>query len=161
MRNSLVHRVYVVVPVYQGARTLPELMAEVAGLTSEQQTRNGHCFIVCEVSLVHDCGLDRCDETMEALGDNYHFVQPVWLSRNYGQHAATVASMASATGDRVITMDEDGQQDPKNIGALLDCALSKCFQRVYAWPTNPALHGWLRNFLSRTAKALSTKLLGN
>ncbi len=61
MRNSLVHRVYVVVPVYQGARTLPELMAEVAGLTSEQQTRNGHCFIVSEVLLVHDCGPDRSD----------------------------------------------------------------------------------------------------
>lgn len=161
MANVSVHRVSVVIPVYRGARTLPTLIEEIAPLTLEQKTFNGNLYIISEVLLIHDCGPDRSDKTIESLGAQYPFVQPVWLSRNYGQHAATLAGMASATGDWVVTIDEDGQQDPANIGAMLDCALSASLQLVYAQPINPPPHGWLRNFLSRTAKAISTRLLGN
>jgi glycosyltransferase involved in cell wall biosynthesis len=113
------------------------------------------------VLLVHDCGPDRSDIAIAALAERYPFVRPVWLSRNYGQHAATMAGMASATGDWVITMDEDGQHDPANIPEMLDVGLKRSLQLVYAQPTNPAPHGFIRNFLSRTAKSISTRLLGN
>ena len=84
-----------------------------------------------------DEGVGVC-QTIEALSAQYPFVQAVWLSRNYGQHAATLAGMASATGDWVVTIDEDGQQDPANIGAMLDCALSASLQLVYAQPITQA-----------------------
>ena len=154
-------RVSVVVPVYAGETSLPTLMRELAPLNQPQTTPAGQRFVVCEVLLVHDCGPDRSDGTLEALAAEYSFVQPVWLSRNYGQHAATMAGMASATGDWVVTIDEDGQQNPADIGSMLDCALGSSLQLVYAQPTNPPPHGWLRNSLSRTAKAISTGLLGN
>ena len=161
MSSAPVHRVSVVIPVYRGANTLPTLVEEVAPLNAEQQTPNGNLFVISEILLVHDCGPDRSDHAIEALSIRHAFVQPVWLSRNYGQHAATLAGMASATGDWVVTIDEDGQQDPSYIAAMLDCALDKSLQLVYARPTNPPPHGWLRNFLSRTAKAISTRLMGN
>ena len=85
----------------------------------------------------------------------------MWLSRNYGQHAATLAGMASATGDWVATIDEDGQQNPADIGSMLDYALAGSLQMVYAQPTNPPPHGFLRNAASLMAKAISSKLLGN
>jgi len=154
-------RVSIVIPVYRGADTLPTLIAEIAPLTQQRTTPDGNSFMICEVLLVHDCGLDRSDKTIEALAAQYPFVQPVWLSRNYGQHPATLAGMASATGDWVVTIDEDGQQDPTDIGGMLDCALAKSLQLVYAQPSNPPPHGWLRNFFSRTAKVISTRVLGN
>lgn len=154
-------RVSIVIPVYSGEKTLPILVAEIEKLTHPQVTVGGNSFVVSEVVLVHDCGPDRSDLTMTALAESHAFVQPVWLSRNYGQHAATMAGMASATGDWVVTMDEDGQQDPTSIGAMLDLALSASLQLVYAQPTNPPPHGWLRNLMSRTAKGISTRLLGN
>ena len=154
-------RVSIVVPVYAGETSLPTLVREIAPLNQPQTTPAGRRFVVCEVLLVHDCGPDRSDGTLEALAAEYSFVQPVWLSRNYGQHAATMAGMASATGDWVVTIDEDGQQNPADIGSMLDCALGSSLQLVYAQPTNPPPHGWLRNFSSRTAKAISTGLLGN
>lgn len=153
--------VSIVIPVYRGEFSLPTLMAEIALLSSEQATPDGISFRVCEVLLVHDCGPDRSDTTIEALSRQYDFIRPVWLSRNYGQHGATLAGMASATGDWVVTMDEDGQQNPVDIGAMLDAALRSSLQLVYAKPLNPPPHGWLRNFLSITAKAISSKLLGN
>lgn len=161
MNGPAVQRVSVVVPVYRGEKALPALLHEIAPLASETRTPNGNRFLVCEVLLVHDCGPDRSDETIERLEAEYPFVRPVWLSRNYGQHAATLAGMASATGDWVATLDEDGQQDPADIERMLDTALGQSLQLVYAQPTNPPPHGWLRNALSRTAKAIATRLLGD
>ena len=161
MDDPTLRRVSLVIPVYRGEASLPTLIGEIAPLTCEQTTPNGNRFVICEVLLVHDCGPDRSDETIERLSVDLAFVRPVWLSRNYGQHAATMAGMASATGDWVATIDEDGQQDPADIGRMLDMALAESLQLVYAQPTNPPPHGWLRNVLSRIAKVITTKLLGD
>ena len=140
---------------------MPILIGEIAPLALGQTTPGGASYLIHEILLVHDCGPDRSDRTLELLSEQYPFVRPVWLSRNYGQHAATLAGMASATGDWVATIDEDGQQDPGDIGRMLDCALSGALQLVYAQPTNPPPHGWFRNAMSNCAKAIATKLLGN
>jgi len=161
MNESILHRVSIVIPVYRGETTLPTIVAEIAQLTTERLTPGGHRMIVSEVLLAHDCGPDRSDTTLEALAVEYPFVMPVWLTRNYGQHAATMAGMASATGDWVVTLDEDGQQDPADIVLMLDAALDGALQLVYAQPINPPPHGRFRNLMSSTAKSISTRLLGN
>lgn len=155
------HRVSLVVPVYRGENTLDTLVKEILPLTQETATPGGLRFVVTELLLVHDCGPDRSDLIIEQLAAGFPFVRPVWLSRNYGQHAATLAGMASATGEWVATLDEDGQQNPLDIGKMLDAAVCGSFQLVYCQPTNAPPHGWLRNLASRTAKAITGKLLGN
>lgn len=161
LNSSSAHRVTIVIPVYHGERTLQALIKEIAPLAAMQRSPGGASFFISELLLVHDCGHDRSDLTIEDLSKQYPFVRPIWLSRNYGQHAATLAGMASATGDWVATIDEDGQQDPADIGTMLDAALRGSFQLVYAKPSNPPPHGWLRNAMSCTAKGLTGKLLGN
>ena len=161
MDDAYVYRLSIVIPVYRGESTLPTIVAEIAALAVERVTPGGRRAIVAEVLLAHDCGPDRSDKTLEALALQYPFVTPVWLTRNYGQHAATMAGMASATGEWVITLDEDGQQDPADILLMLDAAIDNSLQLVYAQPVNPPPHGWLRNLASRTAKGISTRLLGN
>jgi undecaprenyl-phosphate 4-deoxy-4-formamido-L-arabinose transferase len=161
MNEPAPHRVSIVIPVYCGEKTLPILIGEIAPLTLVQLTPNGISYVVCEVILVHDCGPDQSDKVLDALAAQYSFIRPVWLSRNYGQHAATMAGMASATGNWVATIDEDCQQDPADIARMLDRAVCRSLQLVYAQPTNPPPHGWLRNTLSRTAKSITSKLLGS
>lgn len=161
MKEVLPIRISLVIPVYRGEKSLPRLIEEVAPLTSSQLTPAGIRYLLCEVILVHDCGPDRSDILLEELGAKYQFIRPVWLSRNYGQHPATMAGMASSAGDWVVTIDEDGQQDPADIGRMLDCAMAESLQVVYARPLNSPPHGWVRNKLSQTAKALAAKLLGN
>jgi polyisoprenyl-phosphate glycosyltransferase len=156
-----VARVSVVIPVYQGERTLGHLINELLPLTKPQRTTAGRLYLISEVLLVHDCGHDRSDLTIEALGAQQPFVRAIWLARNYGQHAATMAGMASATGDWVVTMDEDGQQDPTCMADMLDAAISQSLQVVYAKPINPPPHGAFRNGLSKLAKLISAKVLGN
>jgi len=154
-----VNQVSIVIPVYQGEKTLASLLAEIEPLTRKQVTAQGHTYQVREVILVHDDAIDHSDEVMEALEDQYSFVSLIWLSRNFGQHAATLAGMASSKSDWMVTLDEDGQFDPSDIGKLLDKALEKGIQLVYGRPQNQPEHGWLRNQLSRTVKWIFVTLL--
>lgn len=146
------HRISVVTPVYQGEWTLPALAREVCELVGPQTTPDGHTWVLTEWLLVHDNGPDGSADTIAALADEFSFVRPIWLSRNYGQHPATLAGMASSSGDWIVTIDEDGQHDPADIGRFLDVAIREQAQLVYAEPTNPPPHGAVRHALSRTAK---------
>ena len=153
--------VSVVVPVYRGEQTLAPLVTEIARLIEPRTSSEGHRFRVSEVVLVWDCGPDRSDEVIRDLATAHDWVRPVWLSRNYGQHAATLAGMASSAGDWVVTLDEDGQHNPEDIGGLLDTALRERAQVVYGAPSNPPPHGAIRNLASRATKAIWFKLLSD
>jgi undecaprenyl-phosphate 4-deoxy-4-formamido-L-arabinose transferase len=154
-------RVSVIIPVYRSADNLRSLIDELLTFTRRGHTPSGVAFQVCEILLVHDCGPDRSDLAIETLAREHDAVRPVWLSRNYGQHAATLAGMAGAVGDWVATLDEDGQHDPADLPRMLDVALAARCQLVYAQPINPPPHGALRNLASRLAKSVSARLLGN
>lgn len=154
------HSISVVVPVYRGAATLPALMAEIEVLSKGFTTPGGRPARIAEVLLVHDHGPDSSDAVMRTLEETYSFVRPVWLSRNFGQHAATLAGIASSGGDWIATIDEDGQYDPNQIGALLDAAMDAQATLVYAAPTNPAPHSAFRNLTSRASKRVVDFLTG-
>ena len=49
--------------------------------------------------LVWDRGPGGSDDTIRELAAHYPWVKPVWLSRNFGQHAATNSGMTSSGGD--------------------------------------------------------------
>jgi len=149
----------VVIPVYSGEATLPTLVAELAQQRENQQTPGGHTYRISEVLLVWDRGPGKSDQTIRDLAEQYDFIRPIWLSRNFGQHPATLAGLTSASGDWIVTMDEDGQQDPVFIPAMLDTAYGERAQLVYASPTNDAPHGALRNAASAVTKWFFVKLL--
>ncbi|WP_454198935.1 glycosyltransferase [Nocardia sp. Marseille-Q1738] len=152
------HTVSVVVPVYRGEDTIAGLVAELHGLTRPTETPGGITFTVSEIILVHDHGPDRSDVVLQELEQTYAEVRPVWLSRNFGQDAATIAGMSAAAGDWIVTMDEDGQHDPRFIGAFLDTALAERADLVYSKPSNTRPHGFLRNLTSRGAKLVLATL---
>ena len=150
----------VVIPIYQAEHQLPSVIADLVPLTGHSVTPDGV-----------RSGSPRCCSSTTAARTtppaccaswrpSTPFVRPIWLSRNFGQHAATLAGMASSGGDWIVTMDEDGQHDPAYIGAMLDAALTEQASVVYAKPTNPAPHGALRNAASRGAKRLVNVLSG-
>ncbi len=154
------HTVSVVVPVYQGEETLDALIEELVPFTKCGLTPQGHAMRVAEVILVHDAGPDRSDAVIRRLVSTHPFVRAVWLSRNYGQHPATIAGMSSTGSEWIVTMDEDGQFAPADIGKLLDVALESGAQLVYGSAKKPP-HGFLRNLSSRAAKGSARLLLAD
>ena len=159
--REALHEVSVVVPVFQGERTLEALADEVAPLTAPQKSPRGRRFRVAELLLVHDGARDGSAGVMSRVASRHPFVRLVWLSRNFGQHPATLAGMASTVGAWVATLDEDGQQDPQDVGRLLDEALDHRARLVYARPTNEPPHGFVRNRLSALAKWVAVRVLGS
>jgi polyisoprenyl-phosphate glycosyltransferase len=153
--------VSVVIPVYRGATTLPTLIDEVDQLCSEQRTPDGRRFRVAEILLVWDRGIEGSHRVVRDLAQQRESVRAIWLSRNFGQHAATLAGMTSSGGDWIVTMDEDGQHDPAYIGQMLDTAYRNQSQLVYASPTTPPPHGALRNAASRLTKWLFVRVLAS
>lgn len=152
------HQISVVIPVYQGERTLATLVDELAASVEPRVSPAGRPYRVTEVVVVHDCGPDASDDAIRDLAARYDWVRPVWLSRNFGQHAATLAGIAASGGEWVATMDEDGQHDPESLGSLLDTAMTEQADVVYARPTNEPPHGAARNLASRGAKAVVERL---
>lgn len=158
--DGVLHKISVVVPVYQGERTLPALLEEIERLCVPFATPAGAQAQVTEVLLVFDHGPDGSAAVIRDLAAKYDVVRPVWLSRNFGQHAATLAGMASSGGDWIVTLDEDGQHDPADMGVLLDAALAQRATVVYAAPTNAPPHSAFRNVTSKAAKRVIEALAG-
>jgi undecaprenyl-phosphate 4-deoxy-4-formamido-L-arabinose transferase len=156
-----VHQIAVVIPVYRGEDSLRAVVTEVAELDGVRQTDDGHSYEIREILLVHDCGPDRSDRVIRELERDFGSVRAIWLSRNFGQHAATLAGMASSASEWIVTMDEDGQHDPGAIPSMLDTAMSEQAAVVYAQPTNAPSHGMLRNAASRGAKFVFVKVLSS
>lgn len=154
------HQVSIVVPVYKGELTLEPLLSEISALVEVTHSPMGNTWRVAEVLLVHDNGPDRSAEVIRRLGAEYAFVRAVWLSRNFGQHSATLAGMASSGSEWIATLDEDGQHDPLDIGVLLDAALVNNAPLVYGKPIDSKPHGAVRNASSKGAKALTSSLAG-
>ncbi|MFC9436189.1 glycosyltransferase [Nocardia sp. NPDC057030] len=152
------HAISVVVPIYRGEDTIGGLVAELHELTRPTRTPGGTTFQVSEIILVHDRGPDRSDVVLQELEQTYPEVRTIWLSRNFGQDAATIAGMSAAGGDWIVTMDEDGQHDPRFIGTFLDAALTERAELVYSKPSNTRPHGFLRNLTSRGAKLVLATL---
>jgi len=151
----------VVIPVYRGAATLPAVVEELTSFHGPQLSPDGRPYRVDEVLLVWDRGVDESDRVIRELSERHDWVRPIWLSRNFGQHAATLAGMTSAGGDWIVTMDEDGQHDPSYIGQMIDTAYRHRSQLVYASPTTPPPHGFVRNLASRLAKWLFVRVLAS
>ena len=91
------HLVSVVVPVYAGERTIGALVGEIVPMTEQFCSPDGHLARVVEVVLVHDHGPDGSAQVLRDLAAAHEEVSVVWLTRNFGQHAATLAGMASTS----------------------------------------------------------------
>jgi len=116
MKPYPIDRVSVVIPVYNEAASLPELL---------QRTRAACEQLPCpfEIILVDDGSRDAsADLLLEAAAQPASPVVAVILNRNYGQHAAIMAGFEQCTGDLVITLDADLQNPPEEIPHLAEVA---------------------------------------
>ena len=153
------HTIDVVIPVFNGKESLEGVVSSLEHFLCESISPSGIKFTIREIILVFDWGNDGTELLLRELDKRHNHIRVIWLTRNFGQHAATLAGMASSTADWIITIDEDGQQNPNDIPRMLDTALKQSAQLVYARPTNSPPHGWFRNAASRFTKGPVARFL--
>ena len=72
-----------------------------------------------EIIFVNDGSLDKSEEILDRLATLHPEVKVVHFRRNFGQTAAMMAGFDFASGDVIIPMDGDGQNDPEDIPRML------------------------------------------
>src|ERR1700686_1176585 len=113
----------IVVPVYNGASSIGELV----GALEDLQIPGGH-----EIVLVNDGSPDDSLAVCRALVEQARVPMAlVDLSRNYGEHNAVMAGLRHASGAHVITMDDDLQNPPEEVERLLAFAQESGHEVVY------------------------------
>jgi len=117
----------VVIPVYNEEAALPELCRTLADtLDRLPQT--------AEIIFADDGSCDGSAATLDVLAESDPRVRVLHLSRNFGQTAALMAAIQNSTGDVVIPMDGDGQNDPADIPRLI-AKLAEGYDVVSGWRT--------------------------
>jgi glycosyltransferase involved in cell wall biosynthesis len=112
-----------------------------------------------ELILVNDGSTDGSDELCDDLARMDQRVKVVHFRRNYGQTAAMMAGFDHASGDIIIPMDGDLQNDPDDIKLLLD-KLDEGFDVVSGWRKDRQDNALKRNAPSIMANRLISWVSG-
>lgn len=119
----------------------PELSLFLPVLNEEENLRPMHAKIsaaldalgrTAEVIYVDDGSTDKSLAALKEIAGKDKRVRVVALRRNYGQTAAMAAGIDAAKGEILIPMDADLQNDPADIGRLLE-KLDEGFDVVSGW----------------------------
>jgi glycosyltransferase involved in cell wall biosynthesis len=153
MANSepMAESLSIVIPVYRSAAILPELYARLV----DALDKLGGPY---EIIFVEDCGGDGSWKTIKDLATRDARVRGLRLSRNYGQHNAILCGIRKARHDVTVTMDDDLQHPPDQIGLLMTALRNGC-DVVYG-VAQIEQHGLLRNFASRFTKLALQSAMG-
>lgn len=111
-----------------------------------------------EIILVNDGSKDATETRIAAIARRDNRIKIVNFRRNFGQTAAMMAGIDHATGDIIIPMDGDLQNDPKDIGRLV-AKLDEGFDVVSGWRKNRKDSEW-RNLPSRVANRIISRISG-
>lgn len=116
----------VVVPLFNEAESLPELVEWIDRVTSGMSLHY-------EIILVDDGSNDGSWRVIEALSATYPQVKGIRFRRNYGKSAGLHVGFEAAQGEVVITMDADLQDSPDEIPALMDMIRNQDYHLVSGW----------------------------
>lgn len=72
-----------------------------------------------EMILVDDGSVDKTREILARLSKSRKFLRPLHFTKNFGQSAAFDAGFKAASGEFIITLDGDRQNDPADIPKLI------------------------------------------
>jgi undecaprenyl-phosphate 4-deoxy-4-formamido-L-arabinose transferase len=125
----------VVIPVYNSAATLHELMDRLVEVIDPLVQRY-------EIILVDDGSKDNSWEVMRSLQQAYDKLIAVQLMRNYGQHNTLMCGLSMAKGEFVVTMDDDLQNPPEELPKMLGHIKQAGLDLVYGCPDTRSHAGW-------------------
>ncbi len=142
--------VSVIVPVFNELENVELMYREMIG-AMENQDRP------FELVVVDDGSLDGTREKLIQIAADDERVKLILFRRNYGQTAAMHAGIQNASGDYLVTIDGDLQNDPLDIPMMLD-RLDDGFDLVHGWRKDRKDHLLSRKIPSKIANWIISRV---
>ncbi|GAB4172481.1 MAG: glycosyltransferase family 2 protein [Terrimicrobiaceae bacterium] len=140
------------VPVYNEQDSIEPLFRQVLATMSA----HGKPW---EIIFVNDGSSDGSGALLDSLAAQHPEVKVVHFRRNFGQTAAMMAGFDFASGDVIIPMDGDGQNDPADIPRML-ATLDQGFDVCSGWRKDRQDNAIKRNLPSILANRLISAVSG-
>lgn len=142
----------VIIPIFDEKDTIDAVYEKL--LTALAKT--AHEF---EILFVNDGSRDGSQEKLDAVASRDERIKVIHFRRNFGQTAAMMAGIDFSSGDIIIPMDGDLQNDPEDIPRLLE-KLDEGYDVVSGWRKERHDNPLKRVFLSRIANMMISALSG-
>ena len=110
----MIKLVSIIIPVFNEVDAIEKLVASI------QNLRKLGLNFEYEIIIVDDGSTDGTGTTLKEIRLTNQNLHVVSLARNYGQSTALQAGFDHSTGDVLITMDGDLQNDPADIPKIID-----------------------------------------
>lgn len=131
-----------VFPLYNEAENLPHLLKRIYDMVEE----NGYAY---EIIAVDDGSKDQSLAILKEFAEKDEHLKIIHFLINSGQTAAISAGIEHATGDIIIPMDSDLENDPRDIPLLL-AKIDEGYDVVSGWRQDR----WKGQFLKRKLPSL-------
>lgn len=142
----------VIIPTFNSSGAITTLCDELVDVFKEVESNY-------EIIIVNDGGNFSTWEKLEELFNHLDCkISIIRLSKNYGQHNATLCGIKNSMGDVIITIDDDLQVKPKEILKLIDAYKLNNPDIVYGIYTSKK-HNTIRNAGSAWMKGTSKMFL--
>lgn len=139
----------IVIPAHNEAENISQLVHDVC---STMASVGG----TWELIIVDDCSSDNTWEVLESLHKEVPQLRSIRLRRQSGQTAALSTGFKVSKGDILITLDGDGQNDPKDIPRLLEALVGSDCVCGYRGLRRDS---WTKRMTSRIANSVRRFLL--
>ncbi len=144
-------KISVVIPVYNEEKNIPILISRLLGILKE-------ISFSWEVILVDDGSTDSSFKALKAAADKDERVKVLRFLRNFGQTQAISAGIDRSSGDVIVLMDADLENDPQDIPNLLN-KIREGYDVVSGWRQDRWKDKYFtRRFPSQMANWLISKI---
>jgi len=135
-------KISIVVPIYNEKHNVRELHSRIVKTMEE----NSYDF---EIIFINDGSNDGGFEIMQ----NLRPLKIINFRKNFGQTAAMDAGIKHASGEYIVTLDGDGQNDPADIPLLIEKLMKDKLDVVSGWRKNRK-----DTFMKKTASRMAAML---
>jgi glycosyltransferase involved in cell wall biosynthesis len=103
-----------VIPCYRSAKTIGTVINEIENMLLNNPKYD------FEIIAVNDCSPDNVWEILSEYASQKCYLKIIDLAKNQGKHAALMAGYRHASGDIVISVDDDGQCPMDHLWELIE-----------------------------------------